>query len=168
MRYICIPKAPQSKALSGDRKKLRRRPPTQLRPPWGAAAFWAFGNLGIIEISVFYILRRSKPLPRGCHLYNNASGGPGYPNMDREGNSLGSNKRRLLPIAPAPASGSGQGAGGAGTTTKGRRQVTAACEACRRRKSKVRKEKLNITFKTGKIYTWHRKEKRTGFYLISY
>ncbi|KAI0902092.1 hypothetical protein F4806DRAFT_490565 [Annulohypoxylon nitens] len=82
--------------------------------------------------------------------------------MDREGNSSGSNKRRLLPLAPAPASGSGQGAGGAGAATKGRRQVTAACEACRRRKSKVRKEKLNVTFKTGKIYTWHRKEKRTG------
>ncbi|KAI2465995.1 hypothetical protein F4781DRAFT_445511 [Annulohypoxylon bovei var. microspora] len=60
--------------------------------------------------------------------------------MDRERNSPGPNKRRLLPIAPAPAGGSGQGAG-SNTGARGRRQVTAACEACRRRKSKCNAER---------------------------
>ncbi|KAI8966706.1 hypothetical protein F5Y11DRAFT_307617 [Daldinia sp. FL1419] len=56
--------------------------------------------------------------------------------MDQERpDSSGPKKRRLVPLAPAPAGSSGQGAS-AGTGTKGRRQVTAACEACRKRKSK--------------------------------
>ncbi|OTB00138.1 hypothetical protein M426DRAFT_324544 [Hypoxylon sp. CI-4A] len=59
--------------------------------------------------------------------------------MEREDGS-GPNKRRLLPLAPAPASASGQG-GSAGAGSKGRRQVTAACEACRRRKSKCNAER---------------------------
>lgn len=61
------------------------------------------------------------------------------PVMEREiPDGSGSRKRRLVPLAPAPAGGSGQGAS-AGAGSKGRRQVTAACESCRRRKSKVRK-----------------------------
>ncbi|KAI1102600.1 hypothetical protein F4804DRAFT_334096 [Jackrogersella minutella] len=66
--------------------------------------------------------------------------------MDREGNSSGPKKRRLLPLAPAPApaGGSGQGAGGS-SGTRGRRQVTAACEACRRRKSKCNAERPKCT-----------------------
>ncbi|OTB20707.1 hypothetical protein K445DRAFT_372281 [Daldinia sp. EC12] len=52
------------------------------------------------------------------------------------GSGSGSRKRRLVPLAPAPAGSSGQGAS-AGVGSKGRRQVTAACEACRKRKSKL-------------------------------
>ncbi|KAI1641662.1 uncharacterized protein F4817DRAFT_45273 [Daldinia loculata] len=59
--------------------------------------------------------------------------------MERENpDGSGSRKRRLVPLAPAPAGGSGQGAS-AGAGSKGRRQVTAACESCRRRKSKFPK-----------------------------
>ncbi|OTA95752.1 hypothetical protein M434DRAFT_393609 [Hypoxylon sp. CO27-5] len=60
--------------------------------------------------------------------------------MEREGDGSGPNKRRLVPLAPAPAGTSGRGAGG-GTGSRGRRQVTAACEACRRRKSKCNAER---------------------------
>ncbi|KAL7626163.1 hypothetical protein AAE478_002933 [Parahypoxylon ruwenzoriense] len=48
-------------------------------------------------------------------------------------------KRSLPPLAPAPAGGSGQGS--AGASSRGRRQVTAACEACRKRKSKCNAER---------------------------
>ncbi|KAI1410532.1 hypothetical protein F5Y13DRAFT_201990 [Hypoxylon sp. FL1857] len=53
--------------------------------------------------------------------------------MEHEGDGSGPNKRRLVPLAPAPAGASGRGVG---TSSRGRRQVTAACEACRKRKSK--------------------------------
>ncbi|KAI1393371.1 uncharacterized protein F4822DRAFT_9754 [Hypoxylon trugodes] len=54
------------------------------------------------------------------------------------------NKRRLVQIAPAPSGSSGQGAGG-DNVTRGRRQVKAACEACRKRKSKCNAERPRCT-----------------------
>ncbi|KAI0180537.1 hypothetical protein GGR52DRAFT_531750 [Hypoxylon sp. FL1284] len=57
----------------------------------------------------------------------------------RDGSSSDSSRPHLVPLAPAPAGSSGQGASGSGS--RGRRQVTAACEACRRRKSKCNAER---------------------------
>ncbi|KAI1465251.1 uncharacterized protein F4812DRAFT_440233 [Daldinia caldariorum] len=54
--------------------------------------------------------------------------------------SASNKRRRLVPLAPAPAGSSGHGAS-AGSGSKGRRQVTAACEACRKRKSKCNAER---------------------------
>ncbi|KAI1378381.1 hypothetical protein F4677DRAFT_466122 [Hypoxylon crocopeplum] len=60
--------------------------------------------------------------------------------MESVSHGPGSKRRRLIPLAPAPPGGSGQGAS-AGAGSRGRRQVTAACEACRRRKSKCNAER---------------------------
>ncbi|KAI1758691.1 hypothetical protein GGR53DRAFT_215836 [Hypoxylon sp. FL1150] len=58
---------------------------------------------------------------------------------DRDGSDSASKRPKLIPLAPAPAGSSNKGASGAGS--RGRRQVTAACEACRKRKSKCNAER---------------------------
>ncbi|KAI2631054.1 hypothetical protein GGR54DRAFT_628061 [Hypoxylon sp. NC1633] len=61
--------------------------------------------------------------------------------MESASDGPGSHQRPLTRLAPAPPGGSGEGASAAGARPRTRRQVTAACEACRRRKSKCNAER---------------------------
>ncbi|KAI1777970.1 hypothetical protein F4818DRAFT_447889 [Hypoxylon cercidicola] len=58
---------------------------------------------------------------------------------DRDISSSRPKASHPIPLAPAPVGSSGKGASGA--RSRGRRQVTAACEACRKRKSKCNAER---------------------------